>query len=282
VLYGRALYTSSVLIGAYWIAVVFLLMLCYWLLYRFAAAAEEGRAGWHLGLLSWLVAGSIAKIYTTNMTLMLRPEVWNDMYSASGLGTHLPPHDPTVLLRWGFMMTGGLAIAGVWMIWLAGRRNLTDEVRRHLSGTGGKLALIMILVQAFLAFKVLQAQPDAVRKGLGENSIYWISGYIWCGAASVVFLTGLWAGFRKPISANIGWAGAIIGTVGILGMTLYRDGIRDLTLASKGYDVWARSVAINWSVLILFFVVFVAGLAAIGWLIAIMKRAKPMSEKIAL
>lgn len=282
VLYGRALYTSSVLIGAYWIAVVFLLMLCYWLLYRFAAAAEEGRAGWYLGLISWLVAGSIAKIYSTNMTLMLRPEVWNAMYSASGMGTHLPPHDPTTFVRWGFMMTGGLAIAGVWMIWLAGYRNIGDEVRKYLSGTGGKLAFIMILVQAFLAYKVFAAQPEAVRKGLSENSYYLISGWVWRAAAAVICAAGLWAAFRKPVASAAGWFLAITGTVGILGMTLYRDGIRDLTLASKGYDVWARSVAVNWSVLILFLVVFVAGLGAIGWLVTVMKRAKPMSEKIAL
>lgn len=36
VLYGRAIYTSSVLIGVWWIAVIPLLMLCYWLLYRFS------------------------------------------------------------------------------------------------------------------------------------------------------------------------------------------------------------------------------------------------------
>ncbi len=38
VLYGRALYTSSVLIGLYWIAIIPVLMLTYWLLYRFRAA----------------------------------------------------------------------------------------------------------------------------------------------------------------------------------------------------------------------------------------------------
>src|ERR1035438_4170589 len=31
VLYGRALYTSSVLIGLYWISIIFILMLTYWL-----------------------------------------------------------------------------------------------------------------------------------------------------------------------------------------------------------------------------------------------------------
>ena len=45
VLYGRALYTSSVLIGVYWISIVAILMLTYWLLYRFSGAARGGQIG---------------------------------------------------------------------------------------------------------------------------------------------------------------------------------------------------------------------------------------------
>ena len=110
VLYGRALYTSSVLIGVYWIAVVFLLMACYWLLYRFAAGAEAGErpGGW--GWLAWLLAGAIAKIYSTNMTLMLRPEVWHaDVCRHRPSALTCPPHDPTLMPRWLFMLAGGLA-----------------------------------------------------------------------------------------------------------------------------------------------------------------------------
>ncbi len=45
VLYGRALYTSSVLIGLYWIAIVPTLMLTYWLLYKFIGAARGREIG---------------------------------------------------------------------------------------------------------------------------------------------------------------------------------------------------------------------------------------------
>jgi hypothetical protein len=57
VLYGRALYTSSVLIGAWWIGVIGLLMATYWLLYRFVARVENGRTAWWVGLLAWALAG---------------------------------------------------------------------------------------------------------------------------------------------------------------------------------------------------------------------------------
>ncbi len=56
--------------------------------------------------------------------------------------------------------------------------------------------------------------------------------------------------------------------------TVYRDGVRDLTLLSKGYNVWNRAVVTNWWVVGLFLVLFVAGLGVIGWLVSVVARAK--------
>ena len=50
VLYGRALYTSSVLIGVYWISIIAMLTLTYWLLYQFSARLEAGKSAWWVGL----------------------------------------------------------------------------------------------------------------------------------------------------------------------------------------------------------------------------------------
>jgi hypothetical protein len=54
--------------------------------------------------------------------------------------------------------------------------------------------------------------------------------------------------------------------------------IRDLTLASKGFDVWNRTVSTNWSVVGLFLILFVVGLGVLGWLISVMVRARPIVE----
>jgi hypothetical protein len=100
VLFGTALYTSTILIGAWWISVIFLLIGMYYMLYVMTRRGASGRAWWGLALASLLIVLVVAKIYSTTMTLMLQPEVWPAMYAANAHGTALPPHDPTLLPRW--------------------------------------------------------------------------------------------------------------------------------------------------------------------------------------
>jgi hypothetical protein len=281
VLYGRALYTSSVLIGVYWISVIVLLTIAYWLLYRFSSAAENGRRGWFLGLLAWLLIASIAKIYVTNMTLMLKPEVWSQMYTASPLGAHLPPYEVTLLPRWLFMMAGGLVFAGLWMLWLATRHSLEASVQKYLSTRGGRLILVMVPVQIGLGWWVFTSQPDPVRLGLTQNPLYSMFGYAWLGSISFIFILGLVAGLSKKAVLARSWLAMGLGFLASLGMTVVRDGIRDLTLARKGFDVFDRAVETNWQVVGVFLVLFVVGLLVLGWLISVVARAKPVSERIA-
>ncbi len=103
---------------------------------------------------------------------------------------------------------------------------------------------------------------------------------IWFAAIGLIALAGAWAGFSKLTTPAAGWSCALLGLLAAIGFTVVRDGIRDLTLSSHNFDVWQQAVVTNWPVVILFLVLFVAGLAAIGWLVSVMVRAKPVSEKV--
>jgi len=278
VLYGRAIYTSSVLMGAYWISVIPALILVYWLLYRFAAGLEAGKKVWWMGLIAWIITGGIADIYTNNMTLMLRPEVWQKMYSASPLGTHLPTDDPTKLPRFLFVMAGGFVAGGLWLVFLAGRKSFIDVDRRYLSALGGRIAAVAAIAQIIAALAVYRTQPTIVQSGLGGHLLYKVAGLGWLALALVILLFAGYAAFAKPIAALTGWVAVLIAFLSIAFMTLYRDGIRDLTLLSKGYDVWNRSVVTNWSVVGIFLVLFVVGLGVVGWLISVVARAERVME----
>ena len=284
VLYGRALYTSSVLIGAYWISIVVILMLTYWLLYRFSARLEAGKSAWWVGLSAWLLAGFIARLLSTNMTLMLRPEVWREMYSASSMGAYLPTGDPTLdpalaadarrrtVHRWS---VDGLSFRPQHL-----HRGRKEICRRHRRQSRRCLRLVYLAAGLWAA----SVQPDAVKAGLAGHSIYPLykfagfAGYGWLALVVVAVLVGAIAGFGKISAGWLAWSGVLVAVLIEIMFTVYRDGVRDMTLLSKGYDVWDRVVVTNWSVVGLFLVLFVAGLGVVGWLVSVVARAKKVME----
>ena len=284
VLYGRALYTSSVLIGLYWISIVLILMLTYRLLYGFTKRLDAGKSAWLVGLIAWLLAGFVARLLSTNMTLMLRPEVWRQMYSASAMGAYLPTGDPTLTPRWLLMLAGGFFIGGLWLIYLSGRSTFTAEEKKFVAGLGGKVAAGFGLVYLAAGIWAAAAQPAVVKAGLAGQSAYplyklsGLAGYGWLALVVLAVLAGTFAGLGKVASAWLAWTGVLLAVLTEIMFTIYRDGVRDLTLLSKGYDVWDRAVVTNWSVVGIFLVLFVAGLGVIGWLVSVVARATKVME----
>lgn len=277
VLYGQALYTSSVLIGLWWISVIAILMLAYWLLYKVAEQTEKKQSAWHLAIGSWLLIGLIARIYSTNFTLMLRPEDWQSLYENSALGAALPMSDPTTTPRWIMMLTGGFAVAGIWMVWLSTTSKTSETVGVYLNGLGGKIAAAFFALQLGAGYWVFLAQPDVVKAELTSQSLYLITGYGWMAiTVALIALAGV-ASVRKP-SLLLSWGGAVVVALSMLTMVVYRDGIRDITLLAKGFDVWDRNIVTNWSVVALFLALFVVGLGVIGWLLSVVMRSKEEAE----
>ncbi len=288
VLYGRALYTSSVLIGVYWISIIGLLMLTYWLLYRFTARLEAGKSAWLVGLSAWVLAGCIARLLSTNMTLMLRPEAWRNMYSASAMGAYLPTGDPTLTPRWLLMMAGGLVIGGLWLVYLARRKTFTPDESKFVAKLGGKVAAAFGVVYLAAGWWAASVQPAVVKSMLATPpagyefyKYFGFAGYGWIALVGLAVLVAATAGFGKLSTGLHGvfsWSSVLLAVLVEIAFTVYRDGVRDLTLLSKGYNVWDRAVETNWWVVGLFLVLFVAGLGVIGWLISVVARARKTME----
>jgi hypothetical protein len=212
---------------------------------------------------------------------MLRPEVWRDMYSASAAGIYLPPADPTITPRWLMMMAGGLFIGGLWLVYLAGRSTFTAGEKKFAAGLGGKVAALFGVVYLAAGIWAASVQPDVVKAGLHSHALYKFSGfagYGWLALVAVGVVAAAVAGFGRISAGWLGWVGALVALLIEITLVVYRDGVRDLTLLSKGYDVWDRVVVTNWWVVGLFPVLFVAGLGVIGWLISVVARAKTVME----
>lgn len=280
VLYGRALYTSSVLIGAYWISVIFLLMASYYGLYFSAKRAEHQKPWTATGFASLLLVLTIAFIYSNNMTLMLRPQSWAGMYQHSPGGLQWNTADPTMFPRWLFFVVGSLPAAGVASMLLGKRPHLEDSAKQVLWRIGAVAAVVGIVVQAGLAQVAISAQPASVVSTVMQNPFYVLFAYGWMATAVLVLLAAGAAVFSRT-SLPIAIAAALAVFLNIASTVMVRDGIRDVTLRMVGFEVWDRQVVTNWSVVGLFLFLFVAALGVIGYLIVIAAKARPAKESYA-
>src|SRR5262245_38710335 len=67
-LYGEAIYTSTILIAAPWVLFIFLLMAGYWLLYRFTDGLKAGKPSMPVGIAATGLLLSIGFLWTNNVT----------------------------------------------------------------------------------------------------------------------------------------------------------------------------------------------------------------------
>jgi hypothetical protein len=281
VLYGRALYTSSVLIGAYWIAVIFLLMGSYYGLYFSAKRANEQK-GWSApGLAALLLALTVAFIYSNNMTLMLRPQVWADMYRHSPGGVQWNTTDPTLWPRWIFFVLGSFAASGAALMLLAQRKHFDDGLRRFLFRAGGVSLVAGLLVQGICAPLVMSAQPPGVWDAVTQDPISSVSVYLWMGTAGAGMALALLAAFSAKPRAVVAIASSILIFLNTAATVLVRDGVRDVTLRAVGFEVWDRQVVTNWSVVLIFVVLLLGAIGALGYLIRVVAKARRIEEKYA-
>ncbi len=284
VLYGRALYTSSVLIGVYWIGVIALLMASYYSIYLAASRANDRRNWLVPGLAALLLVLTITFIYSNNMTLMIRPQAWPSMYHGSPAGMQLNTSDPTLLARWLFFISGATAIAGAALALLALRPGTKEDSRRFLMRGGGAVAAGGMLLQSTFADLAYAAQPPSVMSSVIHDPLFGSFAYGWIGSAVLLFVLGLLsviASGNRSVSKMLAIGAGMIAFLNVAATVMVRDGVRDFTLRAAGFDVWDRHVVTNWSVVCLFLVLFVAGLAVIGYLISVVARARRIEERYA-
>lgn len=259
VLYGQFFYVSSVMMGVFWISMVQLLILGYYgtYLYDFKFKTLGGRAPFVLTG-SILVFLFIGFMFTNNMTLMLHPERWV-AYFADRSGMFLNTADTTLWPRYLHMMTGALAVGGLFTALISLFKHRRDpELSQYGVRVGMQTFFRLTLLQVVVGLWYLTSlDSDMMMNFLGHDTMYSL---IFVTAMGLVICV-LWAGWQqRPVLA------LIAVTVLLYCMSFMRDMIRTESLKPY-FDVSQLPVNPEYSPLIFFVVALIGGVVTIYWLI---------------
>ena len=265
--FGQFLYTSSILMGVFWLSVIPLLIIAYYALYlydfRFPHLGRRGLAVIAFCMATFVV---IPFIFVNNMTLMLHPEVWHQYFKDSA-GTILNLGDPTLWPRYLHFLFAALAVGGLAVALFGrylGRRDA--EAGTYAVGVGMKVFAMLTLMQVLDGMVFLVTLPTAVRERLMGGSAEATTVFL---AAFVLALLVLLAGWQRRVTLA-----ACLTVPLVYLMVAVRDALRTGYLLPD-YSLSSLKVVPQAGPLVMFVAVLLVGLVVIAWLVRIFFRRAP-------
>jgi hypothetical protein len=272
VLYGQLFYSSSVLIGAYWIQVIPALALAYAGFY-YHKLRRDTAPGTH-GLvvaIALLLLGYIGYIYVNNFTLLMTPDQWMGLYAGAPGGGRLHHGEPTLHGRYVLFLASSFGVAGLTLIWRGVflKRWGDDDAGQRSQTLGFRAFLWTPLLWIVGGIGVYAGRPEDVREFLAS------------GAAPIILLAvGLLAAALAGVYAYLSVGQhdmryPIVSSAAMLAVTACLVVLRDLVRIRELSALWEMStipVHAQWGMLVLFLTVFIAGVAL---LVVLARRVVP-------
>lgn len=279
VAYFRVFYPATILMAWPWLLVILWVTVAYYGAYVYAfGLRDEGEAmkpwkramGWVSAALFVITGFTFVNALSLMTNVAGWTEIWRQQQPAGAAGavagTALNLGDPTLVPRWLLMLGLAVGTTAAWMVvdsaWF-GRRE-SDGYRRWVSGFAPKLYLVGAAWFALAGtWYVFLAMPINVFGSVGLAVAGLLAAAAPVGALALVWLLRERAPGDRKLALAVGLShfGAIACNA------IARQAVQNVEL--KPYlDVAAQPTAVQWSPLIVFLLLFVGGLVAIGWMIA--------------
>lgn len=260
VLYGHFVYTSSILMGLFWISVVPILIVAYYGAYLYDFKFKGlGAAGKWLALAVLLLLFCIGYFFSNNMLLMSLPERFSEYFQHRD-GSLLVSGQSQFLPRYLHMMTGALAVGGLFVALLGRfRAKAAPELAAHASAVGMKTFFFMTIVNVGVGTWYLTSLPkQQMLLFMGRDLAATI-----CFIIALLLVIGvLVSSFRQRLMTTL------IGTVVLVYlMSFLRSWLRTDMLADY-FNLSQLQVAPQYSSMFLFLICLAGGVVCVGWLIA--------------
>ena len=282
-LYGQFFYTSSILMAWPWLAVVPLVIVAYYGIYLYAWQGERlgDRRIW-VGAGSALLLMVVAFLYVNNITLMLTPDRWHEIYASHSNGLFLNGEEGTLVPRLFHFLVAAPAVAGaaliVYALFVKGRS--PEGYWVWAARYGAVWFLVSTLIQAAVGPLFLFRLPSAVRDPfVGDDALRTALLLVAIGAA-VLALVAMVAALRLRNPLLPGLAGGLCLLVTVSLMSVTRHLVRDEYLSPR-FSTGDLAVDSQTVLIVLFFAALLGGVAVVGYMVqAVLRASGPAQPEI--
>ncbi len=259
VLYGQFLYTSSILMGLFWILIIPLLILAYFGAYLYDFRFEKlGKAGVWIISIVFILFIVIAYFFSNNMLMMTLPDRFSAYFQHMN-GTFLVSGHHTFLPRYFHMIIGAIAVGGLYTALIGKLKRKTDpELAAHAAEVGMKTFNLFTIITIIIGIWYLVSQPKPVMMlFMGKNSL--ASGIFILALVLIVLM--LVFSFRKKVVPTI-----FILVMLIFLMSFIRAFVRTGYL-SPYFTLDRLKLVPEYSPMVLFLVSLAGGIVVLIWMI---------------
>ncbi|MCF8045849.1 MAG: hypothetical protein K9J83_08300 [Desulfarculaceae bacterium] len=258
-LYGQFIYTSSVLMGVYWLSIAGLVIIAYYsaYIYNFRFEKQHASSPLYIGIAVVLML-MVAFLFTNNMTLMLNVDSWTRYFDTPD-GTLLNLSDPILFPRYLHFVTASAAVGGLFIALAArfGAKGPENEARMDL---GMKWFTYATAFQFLAGTAFFLSLPQEIRQMfMGQQPLattLLISAVLLAAAAVVL-------GFKKKVLAS-----SAVVLLLVCGMAVIRDLVRQAYL-EPFFNPADLPVQPEYSPMVFFLVTLAAGLLVLGYMLYI-------------
>ena len=273
-LYGRFLYTSSILMALPWMSFIVALIAGYGLLYRHTGLLKKDKLSLPVGIASALLLLWLGFLWTNNTTLMLRPDHWSEIARTSAHGGTLNLGDPSVVPRFLHMALAMFAAAALFLgastIFFGEGAPFDVTIARRF---GMKAFAHATSLQLALGPSVILLQRPDIRSGLLGSARVLVALGLGVPAAIAAIVTAL-----RGADPSTGRRGVVVPFVlihvTIAAMVVLRDAVRDISLEAAGFHVEDTPARVDIVAALLFSLAVVLSVYSIRLLFGWLKQGK--------
>lgn len=268
VLYGHFFYTSSIIMAWPWLSVIFFVILAYYgyYLYNFRFEKLSGGRFWAVGG-SALLLTIVAFLYTNNMTLMLTPSTWKEIYVGSASGAFLNLGELTLIPRFLHFFIAALAVGGlIVIIYGLAKRKTEPGFAAWAIKHGTWWFLIPTFIQFVVGIIFLITLPrDVMLLLMGDSisgTVFFLLAIMGALGSVMIFLLSLLKEEPKPLL----YTGFALVLFTVFSMVMVRDVVRSGYIAEY-FSLGQLEVNPQTGIILLFLLLFISGLIVIGWML---------------